>query len=198
MFRDMSSRKHTHTHKHKRYRVQHSPFDVSDGGAGSTDVGVACLDNFLVTQRQTQVKWDVILFNFGLHNLDNSSEAKAKYREELTNITTRLLATDAKLIFATTTPFMPDTLQGNPIVPDLNKIALEVIDGKGIEVLDLHKLVMEQCSPPPTHTEPYVNCTICRMEPCSYHYNSDGESIQGNAVADAIRKILSSDNDVLY
>lgn len=30
-------------------QLQHAPWDVSDGGAGSTAVGVACLDNFLVT-----------------------------------------------------------------------------------------------------------------------------------------------------
>jgi len=171
-------------------QTQHSPYDVSDGGAGSTSVGVACLDNFLVTQRQTTVKWDVIMYNFGLHNLDNSTDAEETYRKELTNITTRLLATGAKLIYATTTPFMPDTLQGNHVVADLNKIALEVIDGKGIQVLDLHKVVMESCSQPPSYTAPYVNCSICRKEPCSYHYNPSGETIQGKAVADAIRKLI--------
>lgn len=31
-------------------QVQHGPWDVSDGGAGDTAVGVACLDRWLVTQ----------------------------------------------------------------------------------------------------------------------------------------------------
>ena len=172
-------------------QLQHSPFDVSDGGAGSTAVGVACLDNFLVTQRQTPVKWDVILYNFGLHDLDNTTAAEATYRAELSNITTRLLATGAKLIFATTTPFMPKTTIGDHVVADLNQIAREVIKGKGVGLLDLHKLVMEECSPAPAHTAPYVNCSICRREPCSYHYNSIGETVQGKAVAAAMRPLVA-------
>ena len=33
-----------------------------DGGAGSTSEGVTCLDNWLRTQDQQVVKWDVIQF----------------------------------------------------------------------------------------------------------------------------------------
>lgn len=50
--------------------VQHGPYDVADGGAGATSYAVECLDNWLVTQSQQRVTWDVIAFNFGLHNLD--------------------------------------------------------------------------------------------------------------------------------
>ena len=44
-------------------QLQHGPWDTRDGGAGSTAVGQACLNNFLVTQRQTPVKWEAN--NFG-------------------------------------------------------------------------------------------------------------------------------------
>jgi hypothetical protein len=165
-------------------QLQHAPWDERDGGAGSTSVGVACLDNFLVTQRQTPVKWDVILYNFGLHDLDNSSTAEAKYRTELTNITARLVATGAKLIYATTTPFMPDTTKGNHVVDDLNQIAREVIAGKGIQLLDLHKLVTDHCG------MVYEDCDWCRRTPCSYHYNPTGETAQGQAVAAAFRPLV--------
>jgi hypothetical protein len=40
-------------------KVQHGPWDVSDGGAGDTAGGVACLDYWIRTQRQTVVKWDL-------------------------------------------------------------------------------------------------------------------------------------------
>lgn len=73
--------------------LQHGPWDVSDGGAGSTSQGQACLENFLVTQGQESVKWDVILFNFGLHDLSNKSSDEEIYREQLQNITTRLNGT---------------------------------------------------------------------------------------------------------
>lgn len=88
--------------------LQHGPWDVSDGGADATSYAQVCLNNWLVTQAQQPVQWDVILFNFGLHNLDNSSAAEQLYSQQLTNITQRLVATKAKLLYATTTPFMPD------------------------------------------------------------------------------------------
>jgi hypothetical protein len=127
-------------------QLQHAPFDVSDGGAGSTGYGQACLDNFLKTQRQTMVEWDVILFNFGLHNLDDNSTSI--YRQQLSNITKRLvsftLTKRSKLIYAITTPYMPYASVGNHIVSQLNKIALDIIRPyNDIKVLDLHKLVTD-------------------------------------------------------
>jgi hypothetical protein len=129
---------------------------------------------------QTPVKWDVILYNFGLHDIDNSTAGEAT-----------IVATGAKLIYATTTPFMPMTTIGDDVVADLNSIARDVIKGKSIGLLDLHEVVMETCSPPPAHTAPYTNCSICRREPCSYHYNSIGETAQGKAVAAAMRPLVA-------
>ena len=51
-------------------KVQHAPFDMGDGGAGSTSLALACLGNWLVTQEQRSVRWDVIQFNFGLHDFN--------------------------------------------------------------------------------------------------------------------------------
>lgn len=165
--------------------IQHGPYDRSNGGAGSTSVGVACLDNWLVTQNQTKVNWDVILFNFGLHDLDNSSAAEALYKQQLTNITERIVATGTKkLIYALTTPFMPLTTVGNPVVHDLNHIAREVVAPHNITVLDLHKLVTDHCG------TNYTVCDWCRRTPCSYHYNDLGESAQAHAVAAAIMAML--------
>ena len=166
-------------------QLQHGPWDVDNGGAGSTSVGVSCLQNFLVTQSQTAVDWDVILFNFGLHNLDNSSAAEALYKAQLTEITQRLVATGTKkLIYATTTPFMPDSTVGNNVVDDLNAIALGVIAPYNITVLDLHKVVTDHCG------KLYETCDWCRKEPCSYHYNPLGETAQAKAVAAAIEAML--------
>jgi hypothetical protein len=57
-------------------QVQHGPWDHSDGGAKDTAMGVACLDRWLMTQAQQSVKWDVITFNFGLHDMTNSSRCE--------------------------------------------------------------------------------------------------------------------------
>ena len=166
-------------------QLQHAPFDVSDGGAGATSVGVACLNNWLVTQRQTAVQWDVIMFNFGLHDLDNASAAEASYRAQLQNITARLNATGATLMYATTTPFMPDTTVGNHVVDDLNRIAREVVQPFGnMTIVDLHKVVTDHCG------TVYEDCDWCRRHPCSYHYNSDGETAQAKVVAQAFRDAL--------
>ena len=100
--------------------VQHGPWDVSDGGAGDAATGVACLDRFLVTQAQTAVKWDLITFNFGLHDMTNTSHCEQLYRDQLTTIFARLSALQTKLIWITTTPFMPHRLQNDTVVEDMN------------------------------------------------------------------------------
>lgn len=130
-------------------QLQHGPFDISDGGAEDTSHGLQCLPNFLVTQRQTPVVWDVILFNFGLHNLVNTEAAKEQYRKELLGITMQLVLRmpSSKLIYATTTPYMTDALQNNSIVEDLNDIARDVFreqfSSKSIDILDLYKVVTD-------------------------------------------------------
>ena len=49
------------------------------------------------------------------------------YRSQLTNITTRLVATGAKLLYVSTTPFMPKRTLGDTVVEDMNAIAAEVV-----------------------------------------------------------------------
>ena len=50
--------------------VQHSPWS-SDGGSGSITYGLSCLPIFLYSMNQSFINWDIIQFNFGLHDLDN-------------------------------------------------------------------------------------------------------------------------------
>ena len=169
-------------------QLQHSPWDEQDGGAGATSVGVACLDNFLKTQRQTTVKWDLIMFNFGLHDLDHKTSSEDLYKSQLLNITNRLMATGAKLMFALTTPFMPLTTIGDTVVADLNRIATEIMTNKNIPILDLHKVITDHCG------ELYTYCDWCRKEPCSYHYNQFGYVALGNAVIEALKKMLEGRN----
>ena len=168
-------------------QVQHGPWDVSDGGAGATSNGVACLDNWLVTQQQQPVQWDAIHFNFGLHNLDNSTAAEALYLEQLANITTRLQATGAKLQYALTTPFMPLRTVNNTCVEDMNTMATKLMGERDIPLVDLYSVVTAHCG------GVYTDCDWCRMHPCSYHYGPEGMDAQGKAVADALKKLLLSE-----
>ena len=74
---------------------------------------------------------------------------------------------------------------GNHVVDDLNRIAREVVQPFGnMKIVDLHKLVTDHCG------TVYEDCDWCRMHPCRYHYNPDGEAAQAKVVAQAFRDAL--------
>lgn len=166
-------------------KVQHAPYDLADGGALDTAWGVACLDNWLRTQHWVPVNWSVIVFNFGLHDRSNDSYCEGLYRTQLTEITSRLNATGARLIYATTTPYMPQRLLGNTCVEDMNAIAREVVQPFGATVVDLYTKVTDVCG------TVYTNCSVCGATPCGFHYNEHGREMLATAVAGAIRQRLA-------
>ncbi len=107
-------------------------------------------------------KWDVIHFNFGLHDLKhidpetgkNSMNPKdpqqaplKKYRQNLDDIVERLKQTGAHLIFATTTPY-PNPVDGplrKPGEPQkYNEAALKVMKKHQVQVNDLYSFVKPQ------------------------------------------------------
>ena len=166
-------------------------------GAGHVGQGLTCLDRWLVTQTQAEVKWDLITFNFGLHDLCSPNPikptlcSKAKqarclglYKEQLKNITGRLLATGAKLLYVTTTPFMPLRLHNDTVVESLNSEASAIMHQHSIPVVDLYEVVTKTCG------EVYVNCSICLHQPCWYHYNASGYAKLSGALAAAIKSNL--------
>lgn len=99
----------------KKCLVQHAPWV----GGGSADNAANGLFNLLncrwlrtALRPDQNVVWDIIQFNFGLHDLMNVWPAPlAQYTQTLTNITDILLASGAKhVIYALTTPFQADSL----------------------------------------------------------------------------------------
>jgi hypothetical protein len=118
------------------------------GNCRSTDFGIENLDKWLADER-----WDVIHFNWGLHDLkyiDNLGKRVApaigriqvpidKYERNLEQLVTRLNDTGAALIFATTTP-VPAGAHGR--IPGdaarYNKTALRIMKKHGIAVNDLY------------------------------------------------------------
>jgi len=113
--------------------------------AATTANGVAKLESWLGTGH-----WDVIHFNFGLHDLKIMDDGKHQveleaYTANLRQIVARLKSTGARLIFATTTP-VPDAQQ-NPMrkaadPPLYNAAARTVMQEAGVEVDDLYSLVL--------------------------------------------------------
>lgn len=102
-------------------------------------------------------KWDVIHFNFGLHDLKYLDEKGAyvtpdkgqqvasveQYEKNLRTLVARLKRSGAKLIFATTTP-VPGGSQGRVEKDELryNEVAVRVMGETGVAVDDLHALAV--------------------------------------------------------
>ena len=113
--------------------------------------------------------WDVIHFNFGLHDLkhvdpitgrnsrkpqDPLQATPAQYAENLEWIVEQLAATEAQLVFATTTPYPENPggpLRDAGMSAKYNEIALPIMHRNQIEINDLYEFVlprMEELFPP--------------------------------------------------
>jgi len=118
--------------------------------------------------------WDVIHFNFGLHDLKhvdaqtgkNSREPRdprqaepEQYEQNLDTIVRRLKQTPAELVFATTTPY-PDNPTG-PLRDErdaerYNRVALAVMERHGVAVNDLYAACVDRMGDvfPPRNVHP--------------------------------------------
>jgi len=121
---------------------------------GPTTRGLEKLDAWL-----GEKKWDVIHFNFGLHDLKYINDKGAltpvakghqqvpidEYRKNLEKIVTRLKKTGAALIWASTTP-VPEGATGR-IKGDsarYNAVAAEVMQKHGVPTNDLYAFALER------------------------------------------------------
>ena len=136
--------------------------------------------------------WDVIHLNFGLHDLkfvddqgDNTAPdsghhqvSPEDYRENLDAILERLEATDATLIFATTTPVPPgepQRLAGDEL--QYNAIAQRVMEQHGVTINDLHTFIIPRFDEVST-------------APNNVHFTPEGSALLADEVADAITVAL--------
>jgi lysophospholipase L1-like esterase len=147
----------------------------------STALGVQNLDAWLGT-----AKWDVIHFNFGLHDLKIMEGGQhqvplADYESNLRTIVERCKKTGARLIWAATTP-VPDAKTNPPRagadVIVFNTVAKKIMDESGIPIDDLFTLVKP------------------RLEelqlPANVHFNKDGYGVLAQQAAQSILKALES------
>jgi acyl-CoA thioesterase-1 len=153
--------------------------------------GVKQIDRWLAAEGG---KWNVIHFNFGLHDLKRVNAKTKKnsnnpddphqsnpelYEKQLSQIVTKLLATKAKLIFATTTPVPAGGVKPHRDVNDperYNEIAKKIMKKNDIEVNDLFAFAE------PKMREIQI--------PVNVHFTKKGSEYLGKQVAEAILKNL--------
>lgn len=154
-----------------------------------TTAGVEKLDRWL-----GDMKWAVIHFNWGLHDLKHvtregkpSAEATdpvqatvEQYSKNLEEIVKKLKATGAKLIFATTTPVVPGTRSPlrEPEAPGkYNEAAVKIMAANGIKVDDLYAFVSPQLE---------------KLQlPKNVHFNPEGSRALAEQVVRAIEAELN-------
>jgi lysophospholipase L1-like esterase len=109
---------------------------------GATDIGLANIGQWL-----GDGPWDVIHFNFGLHDAKFASAttqraSREEYVENLRTLVRHMKATNAKLVFATTTPVPKGgTLQPGRVFDDIearNELAVRLMREEGVAIDDLY------------------------------------------------------------
>jgi lysophospholipase L1-like esterase len=139
---------------------------------GSTSNGLKKLDVWL-----GDGKWDVIHFNFGIHD---RATPPAQYEERLEKIVARLQKTGAKLVWASSTPIPKDDakkLTPESIV-ERNAIAARVMQKHGIAVDDLFTIITPHLA------------TV--QNPHDAHFTGKGYQLLGGQVAESIKASLKT------
>ncbi len=173
-------------------RAMNEKGDKNENCCGTT-LGVENLERWLAQDGGT---WDVIHFNFGLHDLKrvhpetgkNSNDPDDPYQadpetydNQLRNIVKRLKETGAFLVFATTTPVPsgvePYRAPGDPLI--YNTIALNVMRDYDIQVNDLFA---------------YVSPHIAQwMKPANVHFSEAGSKAMGSEVVRVIQNAVATE-----
>jgi hypothetical protein len=155
---------------------------------GPTTKGVQSIDAWLGSS-----KWDVIHFNWGLHDLKymgpegenlypkekggKQQVPPAAYEKNLDTLVKRLKKTNAKLIWRNTTPVPPGS-QGRYVGDSAayNKIAARVMKKHGIPTHDLFTVSKQRMKE--------------LMRPANVHYTPEGSQVLGQDVAKVIMAAL--------
>lgn len=158
------------------------------GNAGETRNGLKKLDQWL-----GDTEWDVIHFNWGLHDLcyrhpeskvygkrdkirGTLSVSLEEYEKNLEELVQRLKKSEATLIFATITK-IPEGEAGRFVGDDLkyNNVALKIVKHHGIAVNDLYALSSEFGA-------------AMYSKPGDVHFSGKGNAALAKQVAEAVRQ----------
>jgi lysophospholipase L1-like esterase len=139
---------------------------------GPTSNGLKKLDVWL-----GEGKWDVIHFNFGIHD---RATPPADYERRLEQIVARLRSTGAKLIWASTTPIPRDDAkkQTPESIVERNAIAARVMQKHGIAVDDLFGFITPHLA--------------TAQNPHDVHFTGKGYELLGRQVVESIQASLKT------
>jgi len=120
-------------------------------------------------------KWDVVHFNFGIHDRNTPI---GEYSQRLEQLVERMKKTGAKLIWATTTPIPDDPAkkQTAASIVERNQAAAQIMQEHGVATDDLFAAVTP-------HLETMQN-------PNDVHFNAAGYEFLGQQVGKAIEDVL--------
>ncbi len=147
---------------------------------GPTSRGVEGIDGWL-----GEGDWDVIHFNFGLHDLRIMEDGQhqvsiEQYEANLETIVAHLRRSGAELVWASTTP-VPDPVGGptrnSEDVVRYNAVAEAVMRAHSIAIDDLYDFALPQLG------------DIQRPE--NVHFTEDGSKVLARQVAESIRQALA-------
>ncbi len=146
---------------------------------GPTTNGLARLQAWL-----GQSKWDVIHFNWGLHDLRIMDDGQRQvppesYEKNLRALIARLQATGAALIWASTTPVPPSVrspLRHSADVVLYNQIAKKIMNQNHIPIDDLYDFALPQVDK--------------IQRPQNVHFTSEGSAVLAKQVASSIESHL--------
>eukprot|EP00039_Didymoeca_costata_P001659 m.54127 g.54127 ORF g.54127 m.54127 type:complete len:296 (-) comp10903_c0_seq1:3253-4140(-) len=187
------------------WSLEHNP-----GNAASSNNGNHCVGDWVQPMSR---KWDVISFNFGLHDLGYDTEriTVSQYTALLTNITNFLVSMQrmhsTKLLWVTTTPvpscpvysvdgpcnhtngcLNPPRFESDVFL--YNEAAAGIIanankNGANISTLDLFSFVISKCG----GDKNYVNCTGFQL-PENVHYEPAGWTALAEKTSDALLQLF--------
>lgn len=146
---------------------------------GPTSRGLSSIDKWL-----GDGKWDIIHFNWGIHDLKHMEDGKRQvevedYEKNLRALVAKLKKTGAKLIWASTTPIPDPPLKPERTFGDeteYNAIAARVMKENNIPVNDLHGSIS------PRFAELH--------KPQDLHFTEEGSEFLAGKVAEAISSQL--------